>query len=293
MATVIVEIPVNRIQPGDNDRTVFDPVGLQELADSIKEHGLAQPITVRPLDVDHFEVVAGERRFRAISQVLGLETAPCIVRPMTAEEASAIMLAENLGRKDLDPVDEALAYKKRMEQFNWEPKEIARRCGVSQERVTRRLKLMKVREDILHLVRSGNFPVGHAEYMSILDHNRQTMAARPLVEGQTINFRQFKGLVDEFYREQAQENLFDLALFGGALQGAPSSITTGKVTFPVAGDLPPVVIPEEKHTGAIIYQYIQDLQGKGFSREAETVGTLLYWLNKTNYARLPVLVSKR
>ena len=101
MATVIVEIPVNLIQRGDNDRTMFDPVGLQELADSIKEHGLAQPITVRPLDVDHFQIVAGVGRFRSMSEVLKLEGAPCIVRPMTEDEPSAIMLTEIIGQKDL------------------------------------------------------------------------------------------------------------------------------------------------------------------------------------------------
>lgn len=285
--TAVLEIPVQNIIPGENDRTVFNPVGLAELADSIRQHGLAQPITVRPLG-EKYQIVAGERRFRAIHQVLAWPTAPCIVREMNDEEASAIMLAENIGRRDLDPVDEALAYQKRVQQFAWSPAEIARRCGVAPERVKKRLKLISLRPDLLHLVRTGNLPVGHAEVLSVLDHNRQLIAARPLIDGQGITLRQFKAVVDQLYAQQCQENLFDLALFGGALPGAQPTVTTRAVAFPVAADLPPVTIPEEHHTGAIIYQYIQDLQQQGFSREAETLGTLLYWLDKTNFARLPV-----
>jgi hypothetical protein len=213
---------------------------------------------------------------------------PCIVREMNDEDASAVMLAENIGRKDLDPVDEALAYKKRVEQFGWEPKEIARRCGVSSERVTKRLRLMSVREDILHLVRCGQFPVGHAEALSILDYNRQMIAARPLVEGQNINLRQFRSVVDALYAEQCQESLFELSALGGVLP-EQSTVTVKEVNFPVAPDLPEVKIPDEHHTGAIIFHYIQDLLNGGFLREAAAIGTLLFWLDKTNYARLPVM----
>jgi len=287
----VVKIKVENIVPGDNDRTTFDQAGLIELAESIRQLGLVQPITVRPLGGGIFQICAGERRFRAISQILKDEYAPCIVRELTDDEASAIMLSENIGRRDLDPVDEAFAYQKRVEQFGWTPKDIEQKCGVSAERVKKRLRLVNVRQDILALVKSGQFPVGHAEALAILDTNRQMIAARPLIEGQSIAFRAFRALVDQLHAEQCSESLFDLALFGGDYP-EPEQVQIGKVSIPTAPDLPPVTIPEVHTTGAIIYNYIQTLTESGMKREAEVIGTILAGLCKSNYARIPVTVSK-
>src|SRR5690606_4424190 len=142
------QIPVAQIVPGSNDRKVFDEVKLQELASSIQEHGLAQHITVRPIaGSQEFEIVAGERPFRAISQILQWETAPCLVRELSDEEASAIMLVENTSRVDLDPIAEANAYQVRVEKFGWDAKRIAEVAGVSSDRVRARLTLLKLAED--------------------------------------------------------------------------------------------------------------------------------------------------
>jgi len=290
--TEILEIHVSEILPGDNDRTSFDQAGLEELAESIKTHSLAQPITVRPLGDGKFQIVAGERRFRAISQILKLETAPCIVRKMDDEEASAIMLAENIGRKDLDPVDEAQAYKKRAEKFGWDALEISKRCGVSSARVKRRLSLMNVRADILHLVKSGQFPVGHAELLSVLDHNRQMIASRPLINGTPITLKQFRQIVDQLQAEQAQDSVFDLALFGGTMQVAPAFVAK-KPDFPTADDLPVVRIPDQKHTGAILLQYIRDLAEGGLEREASVIGTVLAFLDSANYVTIPSQIEHK
>jgi ParB/RepB/Spo0J family partition protein len=319
--TEVLDIPTRHIIPGDNDRTTFDSVSLAELADSIQANGLAQPITVRsigwkcsgckkivrqvdtPCDCSQdicpiperlliYQIVAGERRFRAISQVLKRETVPCIVRYwMTDEEASAIMLMENISRKDLDPVDEAEAYQKRVEHFGWSPTLIAGKCGVSVDRVKKRLKLLKVRTDILHLVRSGNFPSGHAEALSILDHNRQMIAARPLIEGQNISLRQFKGIVDKLYAEQSQETLLSLALWGG--NAAPTPIITARPVEVLAmDDLPPMKVTYNTNTGEAIFGYIADLQAAGLAREAQVAATILFYLSKLNLARLPVQIAQ-
>jgi hypothetical protein len=112
------------IVPGDNDRQAFEPVALQELADSIAAHGLAQPITVRPIAGGLYQIVAGERRFRAM-QLLGWERVPALVRDLDDRQASAIMLVENLNRVDLNPIDEARAYSKRMTEFSWAVSDIA------------------------------------------------------------------------------------------------------------------------------------------------------------------------
>jgi ParB/RepB/Spo0J family partition protein len=285
MTQAIQQIPCHLITAGDNDRTVFDNDGLEELAASIGEHGLAQPITVRPF-AERYQIVAGERRFRAVSQVLKLETIDCIVRELTDEEASAIMLAENVGRRDLDPVDEMLAYKKRL-AMGWSIEKISKKCGVSKKLVEKRLMLGNVREDILYHVRRGAFPIGHAETLSVLDHNRQMIAARPIIEGKAVNFRQFREIVDALFAQQSQESLFDLALFGGALESPKVSIETTKDTYPIAADLPDPFITPEHHTGAITLAYVLELQAQGHHREAAAIGRLLAFLCKYRYTYLP------
>lgn len=297
----IQKVKCRQIFAGDNDRTVFDDDGLAELAESIRAHGLAQPITVRvfapdPMcvfggdrfgDMAQYQIVAGERRFRAVSQVLKLETIDCIVRELNDEEASAIMLAENVGRRDLDPVDEMLAYRKRIEKQGWSVEKIAEKCGVSKKRVEKRLLLGNVRDDILYHVRRGTFPIGHAEMMSVLDHNRQMIAARPIIEGKAVNFRQFREIVDALFAQQSQESLFDLALFGGALEQPRVNIETAQDSYPVAAYLPDPVITPQHHTGAISLAYILELQAQGYEREAAAIGRLLAFLCKNRYTYLP------
>lgn len=158
---------MSEIVAGNNDRTTFDPAKLKELAESIKAHGLIQPITVRAIEgSDIFQIVCGERRFRAC-KLLCWETIPCAVIDVSDEDASAMMLAENTARADLDPIDEALAYVRRAERFGWTAKEIAERAGVGQVRVSWRMKLLSLDTALQDLVRTGNFPVGYAQDLAI------------------------------------------------------------------------------------------------------------------------------
>jgi ParB family chromosome partitioning protein len=120
--TIVHEIRASTIRAGTNDRKHFDEVKLGELAESISEHGLAEPIIVRPVTSFcgvGYEIVAGERRFRAMTTILDRSFIPAIVRELDDESASAIMLAENTGRADLDPIEEANAYQSRIERFGW------------------------------------------------------------------------------------------------------------------------------------------------------------------------------
>jgi len=236
--TGIEQIQVAQVVAGDNDRQTFDQVALQELADSMKTHGLAQPITVRPIwlcttcghrDADNplacercsgdsleqrFEIVAGERRYRA-ALLLGWQTIPAIVREgMSDEAASAVMLAENVARADLDPIDEGRAYQVRMEQYGWTVEQVARFAGVSTVRVQFRLKLLRLRSEIQHLVRSGNLSIGYAQVLSDgeLDLNRQMLAITRLHANPTPTPTWFRREVNRLLEEQAQESLFDLSL---------------------------------------------------------------------------------
>jgi ParB/RepB/Spo0J family partition protein len=144
----------------------FEEEKLKELANSIREFGLLQPITVRPIEgTDTFQIIAGERRFRAV-QLLGLAQIPCLIRSVSDAEASALMLAENVARADLDPIDEGHAYHKRIERFGWSKKEVAEAAGVSVNRVTSRLKLLAVEPDIQHLCRHEQMPLLYAEMIA-------------------------------------------------------------------------------------------------------------------------------
>ena len=282
----IVNLSCKQVVPGDNDRTVFNREELEELAASIQAHGLAQPITVRPLN-GKYQIVAGERRFRAISQVLRLPEVPAIVRELSDEEAAAIMLAENVSRKDIDPVDEAKSYQKRMDQFGWSIAEVARRAGASEARVRGRLKLTKVREDILHLVRSGNFPIGHAEKLSALDHNRQMIAARPIIEGKPITARDFDKIVGKLEADQSQESLFDTSVFF-VQTVTVQEVVVEEAEFPVREGLPEMDVKGGVYSsGQALVDYSRKLYEMGMCAEAGLVGWVLRQLAESNLAQIP------
>lgn len=289
----IVNLPCHMIRAVNNDRTVFESEGLQALADSIRENGLQMPIVVRPCEYDPayetYEIIAGERRYRAVAYFLEWGNIPAIVRNLSDEEASAVMLSENTGRKDLDPVDEAWAYHKRLHNFNWTPDKMAEKAGVTADRVRRRLKLTLVREDILRLVRVGGFPVGHAEALADLDHNRQIIAARPLIDGKRLNLREFRQVVDRLLAEQQQEAMFDLAALAHPTrpQAEPRYSTPD---YPICPTLPPFETTMAG-TGPSLLRYIETLQSQNHYLAAQIVGTVLEGLVRGNCARLPVIAS--
>mgnify|MGYP000866055990 CR=1 FL=1 len=285
--TTIQNIDTALVLAGNNDRKVFEPQALSELAASIKEHGLAQPITVRPLG-DKFQIVAGERRFRAISQILKWETVPAIVRTLTDEEASAVMLVENTSRADLNPIEEAQAYQARRQTYGWDLERIARVAGVSEDLIKRRLALLSLVEEAQHLVANGHLPLGHAEALSELDSNRQRIALRIFNQSDNMSFRVFRGVIGQLLEEQSQDGLFDLENFWVTqIQDGADIPTRGKhaiVDVPVRHDLPEVEQPGNKASAsAVIRKYIESLQASGMSSEAATVGTLYTALVRLNY----------
>src|SRR5579871_1441313 len=198
----LTSIACSSIIAGNNDRTVFDETALAALAESIKQGGLAQPITVRPLyDVDPtiYQIVAGERRFRAVSQILGWTEIDCIIKELTDEEAAGVMLMENTSRADLDPIDEANAYDRRMKQYNWTAAICAERAGVSVNQVNFRLRLLTLVPDIQSLVRCGSMPLGHASHLALagLDANLQLLVIRKFSENPKPTYGWFKDLVNQ------------------------------------------------------------------------------------------------
>lgn len=205
----VATIPARLIRAGNNDRKTFDRAGLEQLAASISASGLAQPPTVRPVG-DGFELVAGERRFRAVTEILGWLEVPCHVRSLTDDEAADIMLAENEARADLDPIEQANAYRSRLDR-GCTVAELASRCGIPRARVESHLRLLTLADDVAFMVAHGQLGLGHADQIAHLDHNRQHLAVAGLQAGLAPDA--FRVLVARLTGEQQSEPLFDADAF--------------------------------------------------------------------------------
>lgn len=188
------EIEIERIRPNPRQaREVWDEEGLRELAASIREHGLLQPVVVRPVG-DGYEIVAGERRWRAC-RMLGWEKILALVRSYDDEQTAVALLVENLQRADLNPLEEAAAYRRLMEEFGLTQEEIARRVGKSRAAVGNTLRLLALPAGVVALLRRGELSAGHARaLLSLGDAGRQEeLAQRVAAKG--LSVRQVEELV--------------------------------------------------------------------------------------------------
>lgn len=160
-------VPTNTLRPNHlQPRREFDPKGIEALADSIRQNGLLQPILVRSVD-GGFEIVAGERRFRAV-QRLGWASVPVRVRDLTDEEMLVLALVENLQREDLSPLEEARGYRQLMEEFELTQKEVGRHVGRDRSTVANALRLLTLPESVLGLLAEGRLSAGHGRALLML-----------------------------------------------------------------------------------------------------------------------------
>jgi ParB/RepB/Spo0J family partition protein len=279
----VTRICAAQVVAGDNDRTSFDSVALQQLADSIAASGLAQPITMRPIAGGLYQIVAGERRFRA-TQLLGWETVPAMVREMSDEQAADIMFCENIHRVDLNPMDEARAYSKRMQQFGWSTAEVACRAKVTAQRVRSRLTLLELIEDVQLLVKSGQLALGYAEAMTDLDHNRQVIAVRYFSEAKRPNLTEFKRLCGELLSEQAQECLFNFDEF---MTEANTAEEEAHESHRIATNKSLPAFTGAVSVGLAMERYIALLVETSNTSAAEVVGTVYDGLIRANLAKPP------
>lgn len=163
-------------------RQHFDPEKLQELADSIKSTGgLLQPIVVRPLANGTYEIVAGERRWRA-AQLAALPDVSCLVFPYTDEQALQAAIVENISRADLNPIEEAQAYQRLIDEFHYLHEEVAASVGKSRAAVTNSLRLLKLSPKVQQLLISGQLSEGHGKILAGLEHAQQIELATRCVE---------------------------------------------------------------------------------------------------------------
>ena len=188
------EIPLELIQRGKyQPRRDMDSDALQELADSIKVQGVIQPIVVRHISNDKYEIVAGERRWRA-AQLAGLDAIPAMLREVSDEAAIAMSLIENIQREDLNPIEEALALQRLQLEFELTQQEVANAVGKSRTTVTNLLRLMSLRDDVRTLLEHGDIEMGHGKALLGLPTDEQSAAARTVV-GKGLSVRQTEALV--------------------------------------------------------------------------------------------------
>jgi len=187
------EIPVSDVRPNPRQpRTGIDAAKLDELAASIREHGVVQPILVRPFG-DHFELVAGERRWRG-AQLAGLSTVPAMVRSLSDQQSLEIALVENLQREDLNPIEEARAYRSMVDSVGLTQDEIARRIGVSRPAVSNALRLLSLAPEVQSMVEGGRLSAGHARALVGVDGAQQIRIAESIV-ARNLNVRQVEQLL--------------------------------------------------------------------------------------------------
>lgn len=188
------EIAVERLEPGAHQpRRHFDEEALAELANSIAAQGVVQPIVVRPLGAERYEIVAGERRWRA-AQRAGLTSIPAVVRTLDERGAMAVALVENIQRADLNPLEEAQALQRLIDECDLTHEQVAEAVGRSRAGVTNLLRLMELESDVQALVREGRLSLGHAKVLLGVSGARQSSLAK-LVADQQMSVRQTEALV--------------------------------------------------------------------------------------------------
>ncbi len=188
------ELPVELIQRGKyQPRRDIEPESLRELADSILAQGVIQPISVRPIADQRYEIIAGERRWRA-AQLAGLDVIPVVIRDVSDQAAIAMALIENIQREDLNPIEEAASLQRLQREFDLTQQEVATAVGKSRSTVANLLRLMTLQEDVQRLVEHGDLEMGHARALLGLEGTNQSQAARTVVsKGLTV--RQTEALV--------------------------------------------------------------------------------------------------
>lgn len=209
-------VPVSLVEPSpDQNREVFDPVKLRELADSIAESGLLAPISVRrerDLAGERYVLIAGERRLRAVRDLLGWDEVRALVTEEPASEDAAILtLAENMMREDPGPLEEARGLARHVERYGATPAELGRKLGKPPRWIAGRLALLELAEDVAHYVATGQLPIGRGVLMSALDTNRQRLALKAHETGMGPDA--FRALVARLADEQAADSMFDTDSF--------------------------------------------------------------------------------
>lgn len=200
------EIPIELIQPGRyQPRSHFDPAAISQLAESIRSRGLMQPIVLRALEADRYEIIAGERRWRA-AQLVGMEKITAIIRNVDDEAVLAMSLIENIQREDLNPLEEANALRRLTDEFQLTHEEIAKAVGKSRSTVTNMLRLCSLHPRVASMLQAGEIDMGHARALLTLDDERQVDVAQEIVR-LGLNVRQTEVFVSELTKPKQPKKI--------------------------------------------------------------------------------------
>jgi len=183
----IEKLPVDQLQPGQyQPRQQFSETALQELADSIKVQGVVQPIIVRPIGTDKYEIIAGERRWRA-SKLAGLDKVPVVIRQADSQATLAMALIENIQREDLNPIETAIGLKRLLKEFDLTQQTVADAVGRSRAAVSNLLRLLKLPENIQTALHQGLISMGHARaIISLPEDAQQALADKAIEKGWSV-----------------------------------------------------------------------------------------------------------
>ncbi|MBF7053652.1 ParB/RepB/Spo0J family partition protein [Halomonas sp. KAO] len=228
-------LPLGQLSRGKyQPRRDIQPEALEELADSIRAQGVMQPIVVRPVSQDRYEIIAGERRWRA-AQLAELDVIPAVVREVSDEVALALALIENIQRENLNPVEEAMALKRLLEEFELTQQQVADAVGKSRTQVTNLLRLLALDPEVQTLLERGDLDMGHARALLVLPAAKQRKAAHEVVN-QDLTVRATEALVKRLAEGQPGKaepappspDVTRLETRLGELLGAPVKIQHGR-----------------------------------------------------------------
>ncbi len=195
------EVPIDLIQRGRyQPRRDMDPAALQELADSIRQQGVMQPVVVRPIAEGRYELIAGERRWRA-TQMAELDSIPAIIRDVPDEAAIAMALIENIQRENLNPIEEAFALQRLQDEFGLTQAQVAEAVGKSRTTITNLLRLIGLTEDVRLMLEHGDLEMGHGRAMLTLPPEQQMQVAKQVV-AKSLSVRQTEALVRRVQQEK-------------------------------------------------------------------------------------------
>lgn len=197
------KLPIYKVEPNpDQPRHDFDEEELQALADSIEEHGIIQPLTVRELGTGYYQIIAGERRWRA-ARIANLQEIPVVIMEADDKKAMELALIENLQRQDLNPVEEALGYRSLMQDYGLTQEDAARQVGKSRPAVANALRLLSLSPEVLDHVRSGALSAGHARAVLTLKTEKKQQEAAQKIIALGLSVRQAEMLCKNMSKEAA------------------------------------------------------------------------------------------
>lgn len=191
----ILEVPIGKIYPNPYQaRKVFDESLLKELVDSIREHGIIQPLILNKISDDEYELIAGERRFRA-AKILGLKKVPAVVRSTGAIKKLELSLIENIQRKDLNPIEKARAYQRLIDEFNLTQEEVAKKVGKARATVANTLRLLTLSKEVQLALMNEKISEGHAKILLGLDEPAKQAAFLKRILGSGLTVRETEQLI--------------------------------------------------------------------------------------------------